>query len=889
MAILLSLPETLVAKFHGLTSCDKNHFFVSSDPAGIKVGSGGGTAWLLSKHFKQSGKDNFEKYTASEKKIIIHAGGQSRRLPAYAPSGKLLTPIPVFRWSRGQNINQTLLDLQLPLYEQLINNAPNNLNTLIASGDVYILAEKAFNNIPEADIVCLAMWVEPHLASKHGVFFSPRESPQFPDFILQKPSHQQIEQLASTHLFLMDAGVWLLSDKAVDVLMKKCGWANDNFNNDIPCNYDLYGTFGTCLGRKPSQFDAEISQLSIEIITIENGEFFHYGTNKELITSTEKIQNHIKDQRTIWHHKVKPHPSIFVQNSITKINWTDKHHNIWIENSCIPAGWKISNDHIITGIPENNWNISFAPGFCLDMIPFGDAEFIIRPYGMKDTFGGEVKNALWMDIHVTEWLKSKNITCEEAGISIETDIQLAPLFPVIEFNDKTEFLIKWFLGTNDMHEEMRTLWLNSNRLSASDISRDANLERLFAQREIFFKNTVPHLAANYKKSVLYQVDLKKLAKDYACLNIDMPEPLPTDENPLLLVRDFMFRSEILRNKNMDGSNEAQKAFVILRNNIINSSSQKVHPELNIYPDQIVWGRSPARLDLAGGWSDTPPYCIQSGGSVVNVGVNLNGQPPLQVFIRLSTEYRIVLRSIDNGVSEIITTYDELGDYSNVGSAFSIPKAALCLAGFHPKSGSDAFKTLEEMLKSFGGGIEISLLVAIPKGSGLGTSSILAATILGALSDLCGLNWDKQTICHRTLILEQMLTTGGGWQDQFGGVFPGIKLLQSAPGLQTNINVNWLPDMLFTSPDFKNNWLLYYTGITRVAKNILAEIVRGMFLNEGSRLQIINSIKEHAYNMFGAIQTSNYEQAAKMINGRGCLTIDWILEPIRPKYNLLLIK
>ena len=38
-------------------------------------------------------------------------GGQSRRLPAYAPAGKLLMPIPVFRWSRGQRLDQTLLDL----------------------------------------------------------------------------------------------------------------------------------------------------------------------------------------------------------------------------------------------------------------------------------------------------------------------------------------------------------------------------------------------------------------------------------------------------------------------------------------------------------------------------------------------------------------------------------------------------------------------------------------------------------------------------------------------------------------------------------------------------------------------------------------------------------
>jgi len=54
-----------------------------------------------------------------------------------------------------------------------------------------------------------------------------------------------------------------------------------------------------------------------------------------------------------------------------------------------------------------------------------------------------------------------------------------------------------------------------------------------------------------------------------------------------------------------------------------------------------------------------------------------------------------------------------------------------------------------------------------EGSGLGTSSILAATVLAALGDLCGLSWDRNTLFTRTLALEQMLTTGGGWQDQAG--------------------------------------------------------------------------------------------------------------------------
>ena len=56
---------------------------------------------------------------------------------------------------------------------------------------------------------------------------------------------------------------------------------------------------------------------------------------------------------------------------------------------------------------------------------------------------------------------------------------------------------------------------------------------------------------------------------------------------------------------------------------------------------------------------------------------------------------------------------------------------------------------EEQLKAFGCGLEVTLLAAIPAGSGLGTSSILAATVLGALSEFfCGLAWDKNEIGNR---------------------------------------------------------------------------------------------------------------------------------------------
>ena len=147
---------------------------------------------------------------------------------------------------------------------------------------------------------------------------------------------------------------------------------------------------------------------------------------------------------------------------------------------------------------------------------------------------------------------------------------------------------------------------------------------------------------------------------------------------------------------------------------------------------------------------------------------------------------------------------------------------------------------------------------------MGTSSILAATVLGALNDFCSLGWDKSEIGHRTLMLEQLLTTGGGWQDQFGGVLGGVKLLQTERGFSQNPLTRWLPTDLYTQPEYQQCHLLYYTGITRTAKHILAEIVRRMFLNQGDQLRLLREMKQQALDMYDAIQRQDFQRMGLLV-------------------------
>ncbi len=866
MKHLISVPFNSIPYFTNIAGLPKDDWHVSSDPDGKKAGSGGGTANLLSELWKKEDGPDFYEWLAKEKRVVINSGGKSRRLPAYAHLGKSLLPMPVFRWSRGQDLNQRLINLQLPLLDKILEKAPENLNTLVASGDVLVFEGKRLPEIPEADVVCFGLWLEPEKAANHGVFFSKHESPGKPEFVLQKPPEEKIRKLIGDYYFLMDIGIWLLSPKAVDILMRRSGWNGKIFINGVADEYDLYGEFGTALGSLPSVKDQEINDLKVALINLEGGSFYHLGSTSDLIFSNMAIQNRVNDPRKILQKTIKPHPSIFVLNTDINIKWNTSHKNIWIENSYIPDSWTLTKNHAITGIPENNWSLKIHKGYCLDIVLLNKETVAIRNYGFSDKFAGKFRDpgTLFMNEPLIKWLEKRRIEMAFNGMPENTDIHSLPLFPVMNKKEVDDGFLQWLLNKEPaVNEKFQKLWIEAERLSADEISNKDNESRY--QRERFLTKILPVLAKNFKHSVFYQLDLTKLATDYLYHIIDLPPELPDNVNGWIPAHDKMFRAYYARERGWDYEIEEINAFLYMRELIMKSFTEHgVYPGIELLPDQIAWGRSPVRFDLAGGWTDTPPYCMYSGGAVLNLAAELNGQPPLHCYVKRHDSPEFVLNSIDLGEREVVTSYEDLRSFFDIRSAFAIPKAALGLAGFLPEFCTRKFSSLKEQLEKSGGGLEISVLAAVPKGSGLGTSSILAATILGTLSEVCCLGWDKMETGRRTMALEQMLTTGGGWQDQYGGLLDGVKFLETAPGIQQYPVAKWLPDSIFTDVKYKNRWLLYYTGITRVAKNILSEIVRGMLLNSSGHLNILNELKDHAAAVYETMLKKDFDALGRQV-------------------------
>ena len=108
---------------------------------------------------------------------------------------------------------------------------------------------------------------------------------------------------------------------------------------------------------------------------------------------------------------------------------------------------------------------------------------------------------------------------------------------------------------------------------------------------------------------------------------------------------------------------------------------------------------------------------------------------------------------------------------------------------------------------------------------MGTSSILAGAVISACWTAVGLKYSRADLVHAVLVVEQLLTTGGGWQDQVGGLHPGINLGVSPASHQ--VSVTTVPASISQDlcHSINSRLLLLYTGKPRLAKNLLQNVIR----------------------------------------------------------------
>lgn len=271
---------------------------------------------------------------------------------------------------------------------------------------------------------------------------------------------------------------------------------------------------------------------------------------------------------------------------------------------------------------------------------------------------------------------------------------------------------------------------------------------------------------------------------------------------------------------------------------------------------------PLRVNWGGGWSDTPPYCNENGGTVLNVAILLNGQKPVEVTLEKISEKKIVFDSRDMDVHGEFDTIEPLQATGDPFDPFALQKACLLACGIIPKEES----SLEEILDRLGGGFEMhSEVTNVPKGSGLGTSSILSAACVKAVFEFMGIEYTEEDLYAHVLAMEQIMSTGGGWQDQVGGITPGLKYITSMPGIDQKLKVMHVEIPEAAKKELDDRFVLIYTGQRRLARNLLRDVVGRYVGNEPDSLFALEEIQKTAALMRFELERGNIDGFAKLLD------------------------
>jgi len=121
------------------------------------------------------------------------------------------------------------------------------------------------------------------------------------------------------------------------------------------------------------------------------------------------------------------------------------------------------------------------------------------------------------------------------------------------------------------------------------------------------------------------------------------------------------------------------------------------------------------------------------------------------------------------------------------------------------------------------------------------------------------------VVEQTLLLEQRLSTGGGWQDQMGAIAPGIKLVSTPAGLDQDPLVERIaltPAQLAT---LDAHLVVAYTGHHRLAKNILRQVVMRYLGRDPLAMQALYQLRIVAGQLARAAASFDLELFGTLVN------------------------
>jgi len=869
----------------------ETQFRVIADPEGQRIGSGGATLRVLSLLAQDA-----PGALANLRVLMIHSGGDSRRLPHCSATGKLFARVP---HELPDGRPSSLFDEFLVSLSGLPGQIPPGV--LVASGDVLLLFDHLQLTFSRPGITGVAAAAPAETGTHHGVYVTAGSSRRVHSF-LHKPSLAHMRQegaLTADGQVAIDTGLVWFGGDALERVLSLAGQLADPIAQGTTIN--LYGDLLAPLAETTEYTDyladtsdgplspalqgvrrqvwAALRGTPFSVESLHPAAFVHFGTSSEYLQVLREGVELFNDGG--WHR--------LAASWIASPALADADGRLVAVNACVADGntrggclldtdiagrVELGQDSLLANVITELPSLNLVAGVVLDQLPLQENQgYVSRLYGVHDNpkdslaAGGSFLNMPW-----TDWLQAAGVSADELWPASlpdgERSLWNAALYPVGITRDESLEAVLWMQPPGEAAADAVARWRAATRLSLAQSYAQADVRRLVREMgdiedrvraRRFYAGLEQEQPAEQLASLLgrggdYEQRARLVAdwleatidpwlpiRGYRALAVSAAAATATTTNALGAARPV---TEDRRWQDRAFSSLARLVRAHTPPTTLDGLPKRI-----VCPTATV--RTAARIDFGGGWTDTPPYSLERGGTVLNAAVTLWGAYPILAQAELLDKPTLILecRDIEAAIEPRFAA--QVLNYANPGDPFALAKAALVYLGFFPAdSAPDA--AIADLLRPLGGGLKLSTSTTIPRGSGLGTSSILAGAILQCLANLCGQPVEQAQLFDQVLCLEQMITTGGGWQDQVGGLVGGVKLVTTQPGLPQVAHTQQVPLSATLRGMLDTRLLLIYTGQRRLAKDLLRTIMGRYMAREPEMVSLLADIAALAREMHKAL-------------------------------------
>lgn len=241
---------------------------------------------------------------------------------------------------------------------------------------------------------------------------------------------------------------------------------------------------------------------------------------------------------------------------------------------------------------------------------------------------------------------------------------------------------------------------------------------------------------------------------------------------------------------------------------------------------IIRSKAPFRLGLAGGGTDVSPYSDQFGGAILNATINLYARTTIEP---VTNENGITFISIYNNKSYEFDSLSELPLNGEIDLQIGV---------------------YNRIIKDYNNNEPLNFIMTtsmdVPTGSGLGTSSTLVVSILGAFVEWLQLPLGEYDIAQLAYDIERNdLKMAGGKQDQYAATFGGVNFMEF---FGDRVVVNPLRIKKSFLNEIAFDLILYYTKTSRESAKIIEKQIENMEKSDSKPVEAMHALKKHAFSM-----------------------------------------